>query len=86
MLRVASLFVVVSACASSAPGARTLPSVPVTTSRSEAAARTLAAPKERASRLAPPFGPTAGVRRISGTSVAAAPGAAEADVLAAVDR
>ena len=85
MLRVASLLVVVSACASSAPGARTLPSVPVATSSSEAAAGTLAAPKERASRLAPPFGPTAGVRRISGTGVAA-PGATEADVVAAVDR
>lgn len=86
MLRVVSLLVFVSACASSAPNQKTMPSVPDARRAPLVAVSPVADHAERASRLAPPFGPSAGVRRVSKPSVADTRTVAAPDVLAAVER
>lgn len=86
MLRPLLVLVAVSACASSSPGVRTSASSvshndPASQRRSSSAS---AAPNEHGARLAPPFGGTAGVRRI-GTTTDTVSDAAP-DIVAAADR
>jgi hypothetical protein len=67
MLRPLLLLVAVSACAPSAPGVRaTAPSVALHAPGARSDVRESDAQNDRA-RLAPPFGGTAGVRRVSET-------------------
>jgi hypothetical protein len=83
MLRV-SLLVLVSGCApavsavSVTSGASPSPSLPLTQAPREASAP----PRERAARLAPPFGRSAGVRRVTASNDAAA---IDPDVVASVE-
>jgi len=86
MLRVASLLVFVSACASSAPNQKTIQSIPDASSAPLGAGSPVTGRAERASRLAPPFGTSAGVRRVSEPSVADTRTVTAPDVLASVER
>lgn len=84
MLRLLLVLVAVSACASSSPGVRT--SATSGSHRDQASERrsASAAPNEHGARLAPPFGGTAGVRRIGTTTDAVSD--AIPDIVAAAER
>jgi hypothetical protein len=86
MFRLLLVLASVSACATSTPDVRT--SASSVSLRDEARQRrspsASPAPNEHGARLAPPFGGTAGVRRINDTTEA--PSDATPDVVAAADR
>jgi hypothetical protein len=76
--------VTVSACASSTPGVRTSASSGSPRDQASEHRSASAAPNDHGARLAPPFGGTAGVRRISNAKDANSD--TSPDIVAAADR